>query len=246
MRVSLEELLNPEAKIPESKQELLRTIAVLASAIVAIIAALANKEIPTWQLIALGSIVLILLGFSLWTPVVSGYRGWTAWRARNRAARAFYPDVAQMMRRLDRQLADNYTGNLVYELRNFVSVRTTSGINVVENLNEFSRITEWMLLFAPKAARQRAATFADVVRAMNVAVGQYWWLCNGIHNRLQGIVVQGLLDDKQLRNLRHAWNDGREGPNKFFTEWADLNERINAQLPESLGSADRSTLKSLV
>jgi hypothetical protein len=150
-----------------------------------------------------------------------------------------------MLRRLLRELSDNYTDNLIYELRNYVSVRDRKGNNVVEGLADFNRISEWIRLFEPKVQQRSRATFPDVARAMNVAVTQYWWMCVGIQNRLQGIVNEQGIDEPQLRKLIQGWNNGREGANRFFVEWSDLSEKINADLPEHLGSAQRSPLKSI-
>jgi hypothetical protein len=245
MNATLEELLNPQQKTASAgKHEVLKTFIALASLAVAVISA-ANKDIPLWGLLALGAVVAFLLGFIAWAPAVWLYSKYAAWRARNRAAQMFYADLAQMLRRLEHQVSDNYTNTLASELRSFVTMRDKNGAAVLEGLVDFGRITEWVRLFVPKVDRRERAAFADAARAMNVAVSQYWWMCYAIQNRLLGIINTKLLPDLDLDKVKQAWNNGREEANRLFRDWADLNEQINAEMPESIGVADRPSLKTL-
>src|SRR5258708_10206672 len=240
-----DELFRPQEKQSGGKHELLKTLIALASLAVAVIATFANKDIPQWALPVLGGVVLFLLATIAWAPATWIYARYAAWRARRRAARMYFPDVAQMIRRLEKQLSDSYTNNLIYELRNVLGLRDQNGHVVLEHLNDFNRITEWSRLFDQKAAARRSRDFADVARSMNLAASQYWWICYGIQNRLQVAIGSKLLSDADVEKAKDAWNNGRESANAFFAECGALSDKINADMPESVGTVDRSSLKSI-
>ena len=236
--------VKPQPEKAGTHHELVKTLISLASLLVAVIG-VASRDLPWWAIVPLGLVIAILLTFISWGPAQTVSKAWRRKRSRDRVARMYFSELEHMLTRFLRELSDTNTNNLAYELRNITGMRDKNGNVVLEPVSDLQRVSEWLHLLANQANHRRTSDFLDFAKALNLAGTQYWWFCYNLQNRLQGIAAQGLLSEPDLRKVKLAWNNGREGANRFLVDWSELIERVNRESIESVGGIDRSTLKSI-
>lgn len=179
-----------------------------------------SKELPVWALAILVSFVGVFAIALLWPPIAWFVRRLRVLARRNRAARLFYPEVQQTLRRLHEHLGESTAHTLIYELRDFTQIRDKNGNNVIHSLSEAININEWASLIGLKAQRKRNQDFVEIAKATGLAASQYRRLCELLHNRLQYLVNEKLLDEPALRKLRQGWNSARDSYASMMQDWA--------------------------
>jgi len=240
----LDQIPKPQPEKSGTHYELIKTLISLASLLVAVIG-VASRDLPWWATVLLSLVIAVLLSFIIWGPATTVYKVWRNRRSNDRVARKYFSELEHMLARFLRELSDMNTNNLAYELRNITGMRDKNGNVVLEPISDLQRVSEWLQLIANQANRHRTGDFLDIAKALNLAETQYWWFCYALQNRLQGIAAQGLLNEPDLRKVKLAWNNGREGANRFLVDCSELIERINRESTVSVGGTDRSTLKSI-
>jgi len=204
-----------------------------------------SKDLPQWALAILVSFVVVFAVVLLWPPFE-----WCVGKSRqrfrrNRAARAFYPEVQQTLRRLHEHLGESTANTLVHELREFTSMRDKRDNVVIGSLTEATNINDWLALVSRKAQSRRARDFVEVAAATNLAAVQYRRLCESLQNRLQYVVTQNLLDEAALRRLKNGWNSARDSYASMMQDWAKTCDKINHELRDYVGPSYYSPLRTL-
>lgn len=215
----------------------------IGSFLVALISFLTNvKELPTWATAVLGSF-LIIVSVALLLP--GGKWLLAKWRSQARirqTSRQFLPHLDRMIQRLQDQLSQSHTDSLLYGLRNYASIRDGKGCAILSD--EFSQatcISEWLTLASKGASRwnltqpqkwalaTRTREFVFVAEALDMAVIHYVRLCQSIESRLRGALLGGekTVDDNLARQLKQAWNLGRESQGRLVHDWAKMGQEIN-------------------
>src|SRR5882762_4078448 len=95
-----------------------------------------SKELPPWALLILVSFVAVFEVVLLWPPARWLVGKWRATAKRNRAAKLFYPEVEQTIRRMHEHLGESTANTLIHELRDFTSIRDKKENVVVTGLSE--------------------------------------------------------------------------------------------------------------
>jgi hypothetical protein len=238
--------LKQEAKPDYFDRPLVKVLFPLGGFLVGAIGLLtSSNNLPSWALIILVSFVAICALVLLWPPLA-----WTMTRVRtrlrrNRAARLFYPDVQQTIRRLHEHLGESVSHTLIYELRDFTSIRDKKENQVIHSLSEATNIKEWLAFVSSKAQRQQARDFVEVSVATNLAAAQYRRLCESLYNRLQYVVSQNLVDEANLRKLKNGWNSARDSYASMMQDWAKTCDKINHQLGDFVAPSHYSPLRTL-
>lgn len=238
--------LQHEEKKDHFDRPLVKTLFPVGGFLVALIGLLTgSNKLPWWALVVLVFFVAVCAGVLLWPIVQWSAQKWRDRRTRSRAARLFYADVDQAIRRLSDQLDNSTTHTLTYELRDFFSIRDKSGNVVIGNMAEGINIKEWLALIGRKANTRRARDFVEVVAAVSLAASQYRRLCESLQNHLQYVVNQNLLDEPQLKKLKNAWNSSRDSYMVVMQDWGKTCDKINNEFGEYIAHPNYPPLRTL-
>jgi len=146
-----------------------------------------------------------------------------------------------MIQRLQEQLSQSHTDTLLYGLKNYASARDSKGCVILSD--EFSQatgISEWLALVSEGASRwnltqttnwalaPRTREFVFVAEALDLALIHYVRLCQSVENRLRGALGgEKPVDDNLAKQLKQAWNLGRESQARLVHDWAKMGQEIN-------------------
>ncbi len=238
--------LPQEEKKDYFDRPLVKTLFLVGGFLVALIGLLTgSNKLPWWALAVLVVFVAVCAGVLLWPVVEWSTRKWHERRNCSRAARLFYADVEQAIRRLSDQLDNSTTHTLTYELRDFFSIRDKTGNVVVSNMAEAINIREWLALVGQKASKRRARNFVEVVAATSLAASQYRRLCESLQNHLQYVVNQNLLDEPNLKKLKNAWNSSRDSYTAVMQDWGKACDKINNEFGAYIAHPNYPPLRTL-
>ncbi len=217
----------------------------IGSLLVAVMSFLTNiKEIPGWVSVVLG-IFLAIASLSLLLPLLPvAKRLFVNWRSRvqiRRSAERFRPDVDRMIRRLQDQLSHSYTDTLLYGLWNYMNARDDKGCAILGNeFNQARGLSEWLSLVSEGGSRWnevpikttlkgRVQDFVFVAEALDLAVIHYVSVCQSIENRLRGVLLdtERRVGEELAKQLKQAWNVGRESLGRFVHDWGKMGQEIN-------------------
>lgn len=236
---------NKSQDIEGKKPSLLKDYLVpFGSLVIPVVTYLTTSTAPWWGSLAIIVYVVIVLGVVVIPAILRVGKKWVAGTSRKRYEKAYFPKIANALRRFKPMMESSRTGTIwmVWE----DGARTLDMKKFVRpNRSGFSTLAKWFQYLSKTVDSAHPLAFQAVMSETSDWVQQYVSFCNDAYSQYEELLRSNELDTSKIREIKQSWNHARDEHNQAVNNWKVLCDEINTSFNNSLRCVYYETLKPL-
>lgn len=214
----------------EAKPLITTVLIPLGSVLVAVLGLLV-QSVPWWVTAIVIFYVIVIALVGLIPASIRAYRMLRMRLQHRSVARRYVSLVCRFLHTLSPTLEESRADTVFNVWKSAVSFDQGRG-QVRPDYAHLRTLQSWLRSIDARLGDSGKSSFDELCDELSEVVLQYNRLCEQAHREIEAMIINGKLEEHQLRYLKQDWSNARDKHNQTLKVWEDLAKNINHEAGE--------------